>query len=283
MISSTPDTTAAAREWDQLRAAFASSIMIDTPLASLAQNLDGLDWPAAGAHETPAYYIDFTYHELHSELASRGHAAAVPLLLQILRETLAFDQPFGEMVTQAELNEAPRDALLRNLAALGLPADFPLEIVKLDPTARDLCRLEQVRTLGQFATFAQNLSQNVIVGGDLKRLLNALVHTDETALAQLLPYRPGSKGVHLAEALAHASTADDPSFALRRTLAWFKPELERWQTAMVDDPRLLLRELALLRNPAAEIRAAALIEPHLRPRRGFWARLSSWFKRRPRS
>ncbi len=280
MTPPTADVTAAAREWDQLRAAFASSIMIDTSLSSLAQNLDGLDWPAAGAHETPAYYVDFTYQELRSELAARGHAAAVPLLLQILRETLAFDQPFGEMVTQAENNEAPRDALLRNLAVLGLPVDFPLDLVRLDPTARDLCRLEQVRTLGQFAAFAQGLSQNVIVGGELKRLLNALVHTDEAALAQLLPYRRGAKGVHLAEALAHAASSDEPAIALRRTLAWFKPEFHRWQAEIRHDPRLLLRELALLRNPTAEARAAALIGPHLRPHGGVFARLLHLFKRK---
>jgi len=34
-----------AKDWDEVRSAFASSIMVDTALSSLAQNLDGPDWP----------------------------------------------------------------------------------------------------------------------------------------------------------------------------------------------------------------------------------------------
>eukprot|EP01035_Chromulina_nebulosa_P052927 gene52927-72240_t len=34
-----------AKDWDEVRAAFATSIMVDTAISSLAQNLDAPDWP----------------------------------------------------------------------------------------------------------------------------------------------------------------------------------------------------------------------------------------------
>ncbi len=41
-----------AKDWDEVRSAFATSIMVDTALSSLAQNLDGPDWPIKGKDET---------------------------------------------------------------------------------------------------------------------------------------------------------------------------------------------------------------------------------------
>ena len=41
------------RDWDETRAAFGTSIMVNTALSSLAQNLDGPDWPLKGKDETP--------------------------------------------------------------------------------------------------------------------------------------------------------------------------------------------------------------------------------------
>ena len=41
--------------------------------------------------------------------------------------------------------------------------------------------------------------KNVIVGGDFRKLLNALSHVDEGALAEVLPFRRGQKGLHLVE------------------------------------------------------------------------------------
>ena len=50
-----------AKDWDEVRTAFATSIMVDTSLSSLAQNLDAPDWPLKGKDETKG------------EAALRGH------------------------------------------------------------------------------------------------------------------------------------------------------------------------------------------------------------------
>ena len=39
----------------------------------------------------------------------------------------------------------------------------------LEPGTLEFCKLERLTTLGEFAVFAQNMSQNVIVGGDFRR------------------------------------------------------------------------------------------------------------------
>jgi len=131
----------AAHEWDHVRAAFSTSIMVDTALSSLAQSLDGLDWPFTGKDEKPSTYLDFTYAELVEDFTARGRPAAVALLTQILRETLDFDQPFGEMVRQTEAFAQRDNPLLQSLSRLGIAEGFPLELTTLDASARDLCRL----------------------------------------------------------------------------------------------------------------------------------------------
>jgi hypothetical protein len=106
------------------------------------------------------------------------------------------------MVEQVEASEQRDNQLLKNLARLKIPGDFPIEFVALAADTREFCPLEKLTTVGEFAVFAQGLSQNVIVGGDFRALLNALAQSDESALAKFLPLRPGAKGLHLPEALA---------------------------------------------------------------------------------
>ena len=198
-----PDPKTTASDWNEVRAAFATSIMVDTSLKSLAQNLDGPDWPVPGQDETPAAYIDLTFAEVRELLARKGQPDdRIDQLAAILRETLAFDSPFGEMVEQVEASEQRDNQLLKNLARLEIPAGFPIEFVALAPDTREFCQLEKLTTVGEFAVFAQGLSQNVIVGGDFRALLNALAQSDELALAKFLPLRPGTRGLHLPEALA---------------------------------------------------------------------------------
>jgi len=61
---STPTEDRTAKDWDKVRMEFHTSIMVDTSLNSLAQNLDGPDWPIQGKEETPAKYIDLSFDEL---------------------------------------------------------------------------------------------------------------------------------------------------------------------------------------------------------------------------
>lgn len=272
---------AKAQEWDEIRTAFASSLLVDTALSSLAQNLDGLDWPLPGPAETPAAYIEFTHEELVTELTARGNPAAADLLMEILRETLAFDQPFGEMVKQTEAAAERDNPLLRGLARLGIPESFPLELTTLDETARQLCRLENVSTIGEFALFAQRLAQGVIVGGDLRKMLNALAHGDESALAELLPFRPGASGLHLAEALVHATRSATPAESVGRALVWFGDECAEWRRQAAADRKFLRRQFARFDDSALEAKLHELLAPHFaiaKARRPFWSAVLSRFR-----
>lgn len=277
-----PQTTAAAKEWDEVRTAFASSIMVDTALSSLAQNLDGLGWPLAGGDETPAGYIDLSFDEVQQILRARGQPDGAELLTRILRETLAFDEPFGEMVKQTEESARRDNPLLRTLGRLNVSEHFPLTLVSLDEDARELCRREHLETIGQFALFAQNLSQSVIVGGDFRRLLNALAHVDEHTLAEFLPFRIGSTGLHLAQALAKAADSSSPADQTARTLIWFGKEFEQWREVAAADPQHISRMLSRLHDPELQRTILALLAPHLpdpRASRQGWSRISAWFKR----
>jgi len=253
-----------AKDWDEVRSAFATSIMVDTSLASLAQNLDGRDWPIKGKEETPAKYIDFSFDEVVELLQLKGQSPdVIDQLVEILRETLAFDSPFGEMVEQNQAASARDNALLKNLAKLGVPENFPITLSALEAGTLEFCELERLTTLGEFAVFAQGMSQNVIVGGDFRKLLNALSHVDEAGLAQVLPFRPGAKGLHLVEALAQATQAPNPAARADLATMWFRDEL----AAIENDLRAggsLARHFVVLGDPAKEARAAELLRPHLR-------------------
>src|SRR3954470_21159464 len=141
-----------AKEWDEVRLAFASSIMVDTALSSLAQNLDAPDWPIKGKDETPAKYIDLNFEEATEMLQLKGQKPErIDQLVGILKETLAFDSPFGEMVTQTEAASARDNQLLKNLAKLGIPENFPMALTALEPGTLEFCKLEQLVTLSEFA------------------------------------------------------------------------------------------------------------------------------------
>jgi hypothetical protein len=199
---STPTGNNAAKNWEKVRLEFHTSIMVDTSLNSLAQNLDGAEWPIQGEEETPAKYIDLSYDELRLVPGLNGHPGRIDQLIEILEQTLAFDNPFGDMVAQSAAAEAAENPLLKNLARLGIPPDFPIEESLLSEDVKEFCKLERILTLADFAEFAQNMPPQVVVGGDFRKLLNALSHVNEAALATIVPFRPGSKGLHLPEALS---------------------------------------------------------------------------------
>ncbi len=195
------------REWDATRAAFQTSIMIDTRLAGLAENLNVPAWPLTGSDETPAKYIDLSFRELCAMPGIAGRPERVDQLVTILQETLAFDEPFGEMVTNDALVDERDNPILKNLNKLGIPEDFPISLIALTPETREFCNLENITTLKAFAMFAQGISHNVVLGGDFRALINSLSHIDEQTLSQFFPFRPGEKGLHLLEGIALAVRA----------------------------------------------------------------------------
>jgi hypothetical protein len=251
------------KDWDEVRSAFASSIMVNTALSSLAQNLDGPDWPVKGKDETPAKYVDLSYDEMLAMLALKGQPPGrADQLISILKDTLAFDNPFGDMVAQAEAAEKKDNQLLKNMARLDISEAFPIALTALGTDTREFCKLEKLTTLGEFAVFAQNMSQNVIVGGDFRRLLNSLSHIDEQTLAECLPFRPGAKGLHLFEAMAQAAKAPGPAERAAAAAEWFKPELDALKQDLAAGGTLA-RHLVVLGNPQIEAKVTELLKPHL--------------------
>jgi len=188
-------------EWDQIRERFATSIMADTELHKLAQNIDA-SWPNRGGEETPRKYLEDDYNTLLARPEIAGKEDRVALLAAILEETLAFDDPFGDMAEYVDSSSSKDEGAFRTLEKLEIPKDFPLRFSALDDDSMQFCRTEKLETLGEFVEFAQSMAQNIVVGGDFRKLLNCLSHIDEETIAELLPYRKGHQGLHLIEALA---------------------------------------------------------------------------------
>ncbi|MBL9213447.1 MAG: hypothetical protein JNL92_23485 [Opitutaceae bacterium] len=273
---------AIAKEWDEVRSAFAASIMVDTSINSLAQNLDGPEWPIKSKEDTPSKYIDLTYEEVVELLLLKGQKEElVEQLVGILRGTLAFDTPYGDMVAQAEAASERENPILRNLSKLGIPENFPIALTALDKATQEFCELEKLTTLAEFAIFSQGMSQSVIVGGDFRRLLNALSHVDEKSLAEVLPYRPGQKGLHLVEAIGQAARSADGPGRTELATTWFRDELATIERD-IRNGGSIERYFVALGNPELEKRAVDLLRPYLRlpeppKKKSGWF---SWFSRK---
>ncbi len=195
------DKSASAR-WDKIRASFQSSMLVDTKLSSLAESLDTEPWPLKGKDETPAKYVDLSYEELEATPEMQSNPERIALLVNILEGTLAFDDPFGEMVQAEEAASATEEnEVMKNLRRLDIPPEFPLVLTNLSKEARQLCDNQNLKTLREFADFSQNMARHIVLAGDFRRLLNSLIHIDEKTIATYLPFRPGSKGLHLPEAI----------------------------------------------------------------------------------
>ena len=267
-----------AKDWDEVRTAFATSIMVDTSINSLAQNLDAAEWPLKAKDDTPAKYIDLSFEEVVELLQLKGQKPErLDQLIAILKETLAFDTPFGDMMEQTKEAAERDNALLKNMAKLAIPENFPVALTSLEAGTLEFCKLEGLHTLGEFAVFAQSMSQNVIVGGDFRKLLNALSHIDEASLAESLPFRKGHKGLHLIEAVALASKAPDAVARTELAITWFSDEIARMEKDLAAGGSLE-RYFVVLGNPELEKRALELLRPHLRVRAPLVApRKRGWF------
>ncbi len=191
-----------ATDWDEVRKKFRNSIMAETSLISLAQNLDMEEWPISGEEEKPTKYIDFTWDELLMLPEIEGKTDRICQLVSILKETLAFDDPFGDMVAQVvEETASKENPILKTLSRLGIPHEFPLELAQFTSGTRAVCASEGINTIGEFANLGQQMATRVVLGGDFRNALNALTHGDEEGIGHFLPYRRGTSGLHLAEAI----------------------------------------------------------------------------------
>lgn len=208
--------------------------MAETSLSALAQNLEAGEWPIEGSDETPSKYIVYTWDEVQTLPAFIAQPALLDLLLRILNDTLAFDEPFQEMVDASQKSIVNEFSAIKALGKLQIPEDFPIALSSLSNEAKELCKSQGFRTLGEYVRLSQKISQLIIMEGDFRAFLNALSHVDETTIARFLPFRPGHKGLHLAEAIGAVirSIPDAELYALARATGYkyLTPE----QTAMAD-------------------------------------------------
>jgi hypothetical protein len=191
--------------WDEIRSAFHHSILVDTPLASLAQNIEGCAWVLQDADEKPSAYVDLCHADVVERLRIRGLSPArFDDLVDILRGTLDFDQSLGAMLPSMKAPAAEKlpDGILRNLERLGIPAGFPISLCAFAPGTHSFCREQGMVSLGDFLIFARRASRAVVVGGEFRDVMNAIAHIDESTLARFLPFRVRSTGLHLVEAIA---------------------------------------------------------------------------------
>lgn len=192
-----------AEEWDQLRERFRHSMMAKTEISKLAQNIDVI-WPIRGKDEIPLKYLPLTHDELMITPGIVEKPERARLLADILIETMAFDDPFGEMAEHVDSSSRHDESAAKAMRELDVSADYPIALSNVAQETRDLCEFEEIKTVGDFIRFSQTMAQNVVVGGDFRTFLNSFVHEDEKAMARYLPVRPGRSGLHLAEALGLA-------------------------------------------------------------------------------
>jgi hypothetical protein len=201
-------------------------------------------------------------------LALKGQSAdKLDLLISIMKETLAFDSPFGDMVEQTEAKSIRDNPLLKNMARIGIAENFPISLTALNSDTVEFCKLESLQTLGEFAVFAQGMSQNVIIGGDFRKLLNALSNLDETTLTEILPFRKGIKGLHLVEALGQATRLTNPMPKAKEAAVWFADDYEQLKKDFSDGTGVA-RQLGVLNNVILEKKVADLVRQLIKPGSG---------------
>ena len=154
--------------------------------------------------------------------------------------------------------------LLKNMARIGISVKFPISLTALNSDTVEFCKLEDLKTLGEFAVFAQEMSQNVIIGGDFRKLLNALSNLDETTLTEILPYRKGSKGLHLIEALAQATRSPNPMARANEAAAWFSDDFVQIKKDFADESGVA-RHLGVLGDVAVEKKVLDLVRQLIKP------------------
>jgi hypothetical protein len=233
-----------AAEWDAVRDRFRHSMMARTEIFKLAQNLD-LSWPLRGRDEVPLKYLPLTLEEMKFMPGIGEHPDRLRLLVEILNETMAFDDPFGDMAEHVDSSSKKDDGSQRALEKLGIPLDFPLELCALTAETRDFCRAEGITTLGHFIEFGSNMAQNIVVGGEFRAFLNAVAQSEEAAIARHLPFRPGRQGLHFPESAAQVLSHFDRSerlFILESAQAPITAEDRRETAPLPESRRIAVRD-----------------------------------------
>ncbi len=294
MEDTAPKEQLTAEEWNSIRERFRHSMMVKTEVSKLAQNID-LHWPIRGKDEIPLKYLPLTQEELMTTPGIAEKPERARLLADIFIETMAFDDPFGEMAEHVDSSSKHDESAAKAMRALEIPPDYPITLCNVAQETRGLCESEGIRTIGDFIEFSQNMAQNVVVGGDFRAFLNSFVHQDEKSMARYLPVRPGRTGLHLAEALGLAvdrlgkeeylhfleANGGEPSpedrkgvrilsekemepvkerlrGELKTLFDWFGPQTDKLRDALAEGGSAVERFFVPLENPNKEKTAIAL-------------------------
>jgi len=199
-MAKVPNVEVSAEKWDDLRLRFAGSIFYDTELALLGQNA-GFSWPFHGGDETPGKYLEHDFEDLQSVPGLAGRKGRVKLLIAILEETLAFDDPFADMVDTIKAETDSDSGPGKLLSRLDIPQKFPSSLIHFGKESKKLLFDERLETLGQIVAFSQRNATQTEFPGDFKDLVNNLSHRNEIGISRFLPFRVGKRGLHLAEAI----------------------------------------------------------------------------------
>lgn len=197
-------------EWEFICRRFTNSILNETEIAKLGQNA-GISWPFKGSDENANKYIEYTLEELNSVPGLIGKKSRIHKLIDILRETLAFDDPFGDMADQVEADSEVDETFDTILARLNVVPDYPAQFVHFSDETIELLAPQNPKTLIDVVHFGQTLDQSTVQGADLRAFMNSLAHKDDIGIRKHIPYRRGFKGLHLAEAIGLiAEDLDEP-------------------------------------------------------------------------
>jgi hypothetical protein len=218
-------------DWESMRRRFQDSLMKNTELYKLAQNID-VTWPFRGKDETPMKYISYSLDELNMMPEFAGKPERIVLLHSIIAETLAFDDPFGEMADYVDSSSKKDDSAIKSLNKLEIPASFPIKLSNFSEETLAFCDGEEIKTIGELVSFSQNMAQSIVVGGEFRSFLNSLTHLDVHALKNFLPIREGKPGLFLVESLAligKKSTASEAKTLLK--VAGLSSDKPAWKQA----------------------------------------------------
>ena len=199
MSSETPKKYSA-DEWEHLRERFSKSILKETEISELGKSV-GISWPFKGSGETPEKYIQFNLEELQSVPGLINKKKRIKDLMDVLREILAFDDPFSEMTDTVEKKNYEDRIYGRVLAKLEIPEDYPANLIPFSTATRDLLHNNNVKTLLETIYFGKKSASKEDNYVDLQTFISGLALANETTIKKYLPFRIGQRGLHLPEAI----------------------------------------------------------------------------------
>ncbi len=199
MASETPEKYSA-QEWEHFRKRFSNSILKTTELAELGRSV-GISWPFKGSGETPEKYISFSFEELQSVPGLIGKKKRVNDLMDVLREILAFDDPFSNMMDTVEKKSGENRIYEDILKKLGVSENYPVGLMSFSHKTKELLHSNGIKTLIEAIHFGNRSSAKSEMDNDLYSFINSLVLINETTIRKHLPLRSGQSGLHLPEAI----------------------------------------------------------------------------------